>query len=133
MPGWVVEKLEKGLENQGKRLAGASVLVLGIAYKKNIDDMRESPGAAILQILSDAGANPAYSDPHVPSFPPMRNYRFDLQSISIEAQLLREFDAAILVTDHDSFDYNEILQHSNLVVDTRGKYSAIRAENLIHA
>ncbi|PID65222.1 MAG: UDP-N-acetyl-D-glucosamine dehydrogenase [Gammaproteobacteria bacterium] len=122
MPEYVVGKLMDGLNEAGKALKKAKVLVLGIAYKKNVDDMRESPSVEIMELLEAKGANVAYSDPHVPVFPLMREHHFDLNSEPLTAENVAAFDAVVLATDHDRFDYALILQNAQLVVDTRGKY-----------
>ncbi|HFQ7967178.1 TPA: UDP binding domain-containing protein, partial [Pseudomonas aeruginosa] len=100
------------------------VLVLGIAYKKNVDDMRESPSVEIMELIQAKGGIVSYSDPHVPSFPKMREHHFDLASEPLTAERLSRFDAVVLATDHDRFDYDLIHAHASLVVDSRGKYRA---------
>ncbi|PIE46276.1 MAG: UDP-N-acetyl-D-glucosamine dehydrogenase [Gammaproteobacteria bacterium] len=122
MPEYVVGKLMDGLNEAGKALKKAKILVLGIAYKKNVDDMRESPSVEIMELLQAKGANVAYSDPHVPVFPQMREHHFDLSSEPLTAESLTAFDAVVLATDHDHFDYALILENAQLIVDTRGKY-----------
>lgn len=122
MPDYVVSKIMDGLNDQGKALNGSRVLVLGIAYKKNVDDMRESPSVEIMELLEAKGARVAYSDPHVPDFPKMREHHFQLSSEPLTADNLRRFDVVLLATDHDRFDYDLILEHAPIVVDTRGKY-----------
>lgn len=124
MPSYVVSKLMDGLNEKGKALKGSKVLVLGIAYKKNVDDMRESPSVEIMELLEEKGAIVAYSDPHVPHFPKMREHHFDLSSELISADNLSNFDAVVLATDHDKFNYEMILEHAPMLVDTRGKYRA---------
>jgi len=132
MPEWVVNKIGGALNERGKAIKNSRILVLGIAYKKNVDDVRESPAAAIMELLRDRGAVLNYSDPHVPRFPPMREHRFDLASIPLRADVLARQDCVVLVTDHDQFDFETILAHSVLIVDTRGRYLASRA-NVIKA
>lgn len=122
MPEYVLGKLVDGLNNQSKSLKGSRILVLGIAYKKNVDDMRESPSVEIMELLEAKGALVAYSDPHVPVFPPMREHHFDLASEAHTAENLSSYDAVILATDHDKFDYPMILEHARLIIDSRGKY-----------
>ena len=122
MPRWVVGKLESALAARGRAVGGSRILVLGIAYKKNIDDMRESPAVEIMEILRDKGAQVAYSDPHVPVFPKMREHRFELRSTAVTPEVLGGFDAAVLATDHDAFDYPMIARESRLLVDSRGVY-----------
>lgn len=132
MPDYVVGKLMDGLNNAGKALKGSRVLVLGIAYKKNVDDMRESPSVEIMELIEAKGGIVAYSDPHVPVFPKMREHTFMLSSEPLTAENLNSFDAVILATDHDRFDYELIKQHASLVIDSRGKYRA-PAKNIIKA
>ncbi|HEY5720289.1 MAG TPA: nucleotide sugar dehydrogenase [Gammaproteobacteria bacterium] len=132
MPAWVVGKVAEGLNRQRKALHGSRILVLGIAYKKNVDDMRESPAVEIMEQLQARGAEVAYSDPHVPVFKKMRRHRFDLSSTPLTPEALQGFDAVVVATDHDAFDYALIRQHARLLVDTRGRYRD-RAENLVRA
>lgn len=122
MPEYVVTKLTEGLNNIGKPLKGSKVLVLGIAYKKNVDDMRESPSVEILEIIEGKGALVAYSDPHVPVFPKMREHHFSLSSEPFTAENLAQFDAIILATDHDKFDYELLKVSAKLIIDSRGKF-----------
>lgn len=122
MPSYVVDKLTEALNNQGKSVNGSSVLILGIAYKKNVDDMRESPSVEIMELLRKKGADVHYSDPHVPKFPNMRAHNFDLESVEITEETLQRYDIVVLATEHDGFDYPMILNHSALIVDSRGKY-----------
>ncbi|MEJ1354042.1 MAG: nucleotide sugar dehydrogenase [Candidatus Sedimenticola sp. (ex Thyasira tokunagai)] len=122
MPEWVVSKVADGLNQHGKAINGSRILILGIAYKKNVDDMRESPAALILELLRDKGAEIGYSDPHVPKFPAMRNYSFELSSVELTPELLKGYDCVVLTTDHDLFDYDVIRDNSSLIVDARGKY-----------
>jgi UDP-N-acetyl-D-glucosamine dehydrogenase len=122
MPEWVIGKIAHALNEKGKAIKGARILVLGLAYKKNVDDVRESPAAEIMELLRDRGALLNYSDPHVPSFPRMREHEFDMKSLPLNAQTLLQQDCVVLVTDHDAFDYESIAKHSKLLVDTRGRY-----------
>ncbi len=100
MPEWVIGKAMDALNERGKSLKGSRVLVLGVAYKKNVDDMRESPAVELMQLLQDKGADVNYSDPHVPEFPKMRSYSFDLKSVELNAETLRNYDLVLLATDH---------------------------------
>lgn len=124
MPEYVLSKLMDGLNDSGKALKGSKVLVLGIAYKKNVDDMRESPSVEIMELIEAKGGIVAYSDPHVLVFPKMREHHFELSSEALTADNLAGFDAVVLATDHDKFDYELIKQHAKLIVDSRGKYRA---------
>lgn len=121
MPQWVVGKVMDALNDRGKALKGSHILVLGLAYKKNIDDTRESPAVEIMDLLQDKGAEVAYSDPHVPKFPRKRNYHFDLQSVALTPESIASYDCLVLATDHDGFDYAQLLEHAPLIVDTRGR------------
>jgi UDP-N-acetyl-D-glucosamine dehydrogenase len=132
MPDYVVSKVSLALNQRNKSINGSSVLVLGIAYKKNVDDVRESPSVLLMERLRDLGARIAYSDPHVPSFPKMRAHSFDLSSIAITASTLKHYDCVLLVTDHDKFDYELIGAQSPLLVDCRGKFLT-PAEHIVRA
>ena len=132
MPEWVVSKAIEGLNNHCKSIKGSNVLVLGIAYKKNVDDMRESPSVAIMEMLRDKGAIISYADPHVPVFPKMREHRFDLSSMEVTSESLQGYDCVIIATNHDRFDYELIQQNAKLLIDTRGVY-AMPANNIIKA
>lgn len=133
MPDYVVSRLVAALNKSGKALKGARVLALGIAYKRDVDDMRESPSVFVMERLRDWGAEVAYSDPYVPIFPQMREHKFDLSSVELTPEVLAEFDAVILLTDHSIFNYDMILQHSALLLDTRGKYRGPHTVNLYKA
>lgn len=122
MPHWVVGKVAEGLNRHKKSINGSRILIMGIAYKKNVDDMRESPAVEIMQLLTDQGAHIAYSDPYVPVFPPMRNYAFELESLEPDSGVIARYDCVVIATNHDAFDYEMIRQHSQLIVDTRGVY-----------
>lgn len=121
MPAWVIGKLADALNDRCKSVRGSKVLVLGIAYKKNVDDMRESPSVELMEILRDKGAEVSYSDPHVPVFPKMREHYFDLASVDLTADILKSYDAVLLATDHDKFDYDLLQNESPLLIDTRGR------------
>jgi len=132
MPRWVIGKLMDALNDHGKSLKGASVLLLGIAYKKNVDDMRESPAVELMEQLLQKGANVEYTDPHVPIFPKMREHHFDLHSVALSPDVISRYDVLLLATDHDQFDYALFKQHAKLIIDTRGVY-AESADNIIKA
>ena len=122
MPGYVLGKLIAGLNERGLALKGARILVLGIAYKKNVDDMRESPAVEIMEMIRERGGIVAYADPHVPVFPKLRGHHFDLSSTPLDAASLGSFDAVVLTTDHDRFDYELIRRAATQIIDTRGRY-----------
>ncbi len=122
MPDFVIGNVAHALNQAKKSINGSRVLVLGIAYKKNVDDMRESPSVALMEKLRDLGADVQYSDPHIPNFPKMREHHFDLKSEPLTTDNLATFDCVILATDHDRFDYDSIKTHARLIIDSRGKY-----------
>jgi UDP-N-acetyl-D-glucosamine dehydrogenase len=132
MPEWVVHKLTDALNARGKTVKGARILLLGIAYKKNVDDLRESPSVEMLEQLQKLGARVDYSDPHIAVFPHIRRGRFDLKSVPLTAKTLPAYDAVLLATNHDAFDYELIARHARLVVDTRGVYRKPR-KNVVKA
>ena len=122
MPTWVVSKVIDALNTREKALNGSKVLVLGIAYKPNVDDMRESPSTRLMELLKDKGAEISYSDPYIPVFPKVRKYNFKLTSVELTEQNIRKFDCILLATNHHDFDYHLIQKHARLIVDTRGVY-----------
>lgn len=132
MPEWVVDKTAAALNQRGKAIKDSRILVLGISYKKNIDDTRESPAVEIMELLRKRGGIVAYSDPLVPEFPRMREYHFALTSTPVTEKILNKFDAIVIATQHDAFDYDLILKHSRLIIDTRGVYRE-RYPNVVKA
>jgi UDP-N-acetyl-D-glucosamine dehydrogenase len=132
MPEWVVSKVAEALNSRGKALKGSQVLVLGIAYKRDVDDMRESPSVEIMELLRSKGAVIAYSDPHIAVFPKMREHSFDLKSVPLTAASIAGFDCVLIATDHKAFDFKAIQRHAKLIVDARGVYTE-RAENVVRA
>jgi UDP-N-acetyl-D-glucosamine dehydrogenase len=122
MPQWVVRKTVDALNSRGIAISRAKVVILGISYKQNIDDMRESPSVEIASELLGYGADVSYSDPYVPVLPPMRKYDLDMRSVDLTAEMIGSCDCVIVATDHDAFDYDMIAKHAQLIVDTRGKY-----------
>ena len=132
MSEWVVNKITGALNDRLKALNGSRILILGIAYKKNIDDIRESPATKLMELLGAKGAMIAYSDPHVPIFPGSGNYHSNLSSIHLTEEEISTYDCVVVATNHDAFDYKIIKQHAKLIVDTRGVYLA-PAENIVKA
>jgi len=132
MPHWVIGKVADALNSRGRAVMGSRVLVLGIAYKKDVEDMRESPSVALMELLRARGATVEYSDPHVPVFPRMREHRFDLSSVRLTPAALASYDVVLLATGHSAFDYETIRQYANLIVDTRGIYPN-RLPNVVQA
>jgi len=132
MPDYVISKVASALNSVKKSINGSRVLVLGIAYKKNVDDMRESPSVILMEKLRDLGANVDYSDPHIPKFPKMREHQFDLSSIALNAENLANYDCVLLATDHDRFDYELIKASAKLIIDSRGRY-LVSNNNIVKA
>lgn len=133
MPDYVVSKTAEALNGHGKSLKGSKILALGIAYKRDVDDMRESPSVFIMEILRDWGAEISYSDPNVPVFPEMREHKFELSSTLLSAEVISNYDAVLLLTDHSDFDYDLIADNAKLLIDTRGRYRNRTRKNIIRA
>lgn len=119
MPYHVVEAVGRALDRRGKTLSGSRILVLGVAYKKDIDDVRESPALKIMELLGDRGARVSYHDPYVPRLHKMRRYNFALESVPLTEETLRAHDCALVVSDHSNVDYDLVVGECPLVVDTR--------------
>jgi UDP-N-acetyl-D-glucosamine dehydrogenase len=119
MPQYVVDRVAEALNEDGKAVKGSRVCVLGVAYKKDVDDPRESPAFAILELLKARGAAVSFHDPHVPSLPPMRHHTIRLDSRPLTPAFLAAQDCVLVVTDHSAVDYAEVVRHARLVVDTR--------------
>jgi UDP-N-acetyl-D-glucosamine dehydrogenase len=124
MPHWVVSKLADALNDRERALKGSRILMLGVAYKKNVDDMRESPALELMEILGEKGAHVDYSDPHVPALPKTRRHHIESASVALDAETVARYDAVLLATDHDAVDYDLIRKHARLIVDTRGVYAS---------
>jgi len=122
MPEWVVGKSSEALAKKGKNMQGAKVLILGVAYKKNIDDIRETPAFKIIKLLQEKKAKVDYHDPYVQNLHRTREYDFQMSSVDLSAKKLMEYDLVVLVTDHDTFDYDLIHKSAKCIVDTRGRY-----------
>jgi len=133
MPYYVINKTLEALAEKGKSFKGAKILVLGIAYKKDIDDQRESPSLKIISLLQKKGVKVDYNDPYVPESSGHREYPgMSLKSVPLTAERLRKADAVIIATDHSSYDYDLIVRNSRLVVDTRNAIKKPR-KNVIKA
>ncbi|MGQ0684333.1 nucleotide sugar dehydrogenase [Bradyrhizobium sp.] len=132
MPDYVVSKIVDGLNSRKKAVSGSRILILGLAYKKNVDDSRESPSVVIMERLRDLGAQISYADPHIPAFPVMRAHRFSLSSVALTEESISSFDCVVLATDHDRFDYDLIRTNARLLVDCRGRF-AEGAPNIVRA
>jgi UDP-N-acetyl-D-glucosamine dehydrogenase len=122
------------LNKSDKPLKGAYVLVSGLAYKKDVDDSRESPALKIIQLLSKEGAAGSYNDPHIPRCAGMRHYPgFDMTSTPLKAKALQEADLVLLVTDHSAYDYAWIASQARLIMDTRNAFRALPGNHIYRA
>jgi UDP-N-acetyl-D-glucosamine dehydrogenase len=120
MPGYVVSRVIDALNERGKPIKGSKILLLGMAYKRDVDDPRESPGFELMDLLLGKGADVAYNDPHIPTLPPMRKYpHLRMSSRDLAAETLASADLVLIVTDHSAYDWAFVVEHSRLVVDTR--------------
>src|SRR5262249_19996985 len=124
---FVVEKIQNALNDRRKAINGSRIHLIGVAYKRNIDDVRESPALDVLHLLKRRGAMATYSDPHVPS---IRMQDGGLCSADLPAALAAA-DCAVIITDHSAFDYEAIVRGAQLVVDTRNSLRGISSEKII--
>tara|TARA_Y100000741_G_scaffold81688_1_gene59838 strand:- start:78 stop:1418 length:1341 start_codon:yes stop_codon:yes gene_type:complete len=131
MPNYVVQKSGEALNSSGKSINKSKILVLGLSYKKNVDDLRESPSLKILELLLEKGAQVEFSDPYFESIPITRKHNFNIKSKKINKKSLQSFDLVILATDHDQFDYNLIEEYSQKIIDTRGRFSSSNNKTVI--
>jgi len=129
MPYFVVDNIVEALSQRRKSLSGSRVLVLGLAYKRDIDDLRESPSLTIIELLQKRGALVEYNDPFIPSAGQGRKYALNMKSTSLDR--IPEFDCVIIATDHSQYDYPAIVAKAQLVVDTRNATKGITAENIV--
>jgi UDP-N-acetyl-D-glucosamine dehydrogenase len=126
VPYYVVAKTQDALNTRKKSIKGARILILGVAYKKDVDDARESPALAIMDLLQRKGARLLYHDPYIPVLPSFRKYRFNLKSSALTEALLRKVDAVVIVTDHSQIDYARVVKNAPLTVDTRNATKNIK-------
>ncbi len=126
MPGIVVDKVASALNDDEKSIRGANVLVVGIAYKPDVDDVRETPAAEIIEDLCSRGAHVQYHDPHVDEFPEMRAHDIHLSSVDLTPDTVSGFDAVLIVTDHSRVDWNLIALNASLVIDTRNALASCK-------
>jgi UDP-N-acetyl-D-glucosamine dehydrogenase len=129
MPYWVVDKVVEALNQGSRAINGAKVFVLGVAYKKDVDDLRESPSLKVIEILESRGAKVSYNDPYVPSLRArkLRHYEtFALDSVELTERTVSEADCVLIATDHTAYDYDWIVRHARCVVDTRNATKKVR-------
>ncbi len=122
MPYYVIEKTADALNKQRKSLNGSKVLILGASYKKDIDDMRESPSLKLIEILRERGCIVDYNDPYVPKLPKTRKYEYDMESVPLTKENIQTYDVLLLSTDHSNYDYQLIAGNAQLIVDTRNAF-----------
>ena len=133
MPTYVVGKVADALNDHGKPVKGSRVAILGMAYKKDVDDPRESPGFELMDLLLKKGAIVTYNDPHIPALPPMRHWpHLHMASSRLTAEYLAEQDCVLIATDHSAYDYGFIAEHAPLIVDTRNAIKQRRG-NIVRA
>ncbi len=134
MPYFVVRKTVDALNEQGKSIRGAKVLILGAAYKKDIDDIRESPALKIISLLKERGAEVRYHDPYIPVIEGLRSYPdLVMESCPLKAELLRRQDCILIITEHSCFDYEWILEESSLIIDTRNALKGLSSKKIVKA
>jgi UDP-N-acetyl-D-glucosamine dehydrogenase len=134
MPYFVVQRVIKALSDHNQALKGTKILILGIAYKKDVDDLRESPALKVMDLLKQEGAEVSYNDPHIPRCAGMRHYpHFDLASTPLDENVLHEFDLVLLVTDHSAYDYAWLASQALLIVDTRNAFKGIEGDHIYPA
>ena len=123
MPNYVAQKVTESLNNVGKSVKGSKILVLGLSYKKNVDDLRESPSLELIKIFIDKGAIVDFCDPYFSSIPKTRKYQFKMIAKPLNKNTLNSVDIVLLAADHDDFDFDLIEKESPIIIDTRGKFS----------
>jgi len=128
VPYWVVGKIAETLNKSAKCINGANILMLGMAYKKNVDDMRESPALHLLELLGKQGAKMTYHDPYIPSVPKTRKFDFHLNSVELTPAVVGAADAVLIVTDHDNVDYDMVVKNAKVVIDTRNATKRVKGD-----
>ena len=129
MPYFVIEQIASALNNLHKSIKGSKILVLGVAYKRDIDDLRESPSLTIIELLREKGAAVAYNDPYFPTVGHGRHYALNMTNTSLDN--LAQYDAVVIITDHTAYDYKAIVEQSQLVIDTRNATKGINSPKIV--
>src|SRR5229473_6782343 len=129
MPEYVLHRVGEALNDDGKSIKGSRVCVLGVAYKKDVDDPRESPAFEIMEMLEQQGADLSYNDPHVPVLPKMRHHHIRLTSSPLTDEFLASRDCVLIITEHTAFDFARIAQRAKLIVDTRNATAGVAGPN----
>ena len=135
MPYYVIQRVMEALNQRKKSINGSKVFLLGMAYKKDVDDPRESPSFKLIELLREKGAEVIYNDPHIPSIPAVRKYSFSMENTELTPETLAAVDCVLLATDHSAYDYPFILDHANLIIDTRNAFAGLKgaAEKVVQA
>ncbi len=131
MPYYVIERVVNALNERGKSIKSSKILVLGLAYKKNVDDTRESPSLKLIDLLMRRGADVDYNDPYVPRTVKLRKYDLKMTSVPLTEENLRGYDCVVVATDHSDYDYDFIVSNSSLVVDTRNATKGVKERDKI--
>lgn len=131
MPYYVVGRIADALNQRGKGIRGTKILIVGLAYKRDVDDVRESPSLKLIELLREKGAVVDYNDPFVPKTRRMRNYDLKMSSVPLTPGSLKEYDCVVISTNHSSYDYGFIVRHSRLVVDTRNATAGIKSSKIV--
>jgi UDP-N-acetyl-D-glucosamine dehydrogenase len=133
MPFYVIEKVIHALNDHKKSIKGSKILILGLAYKKDIDDLRESPSLKLIELLQDHGAKVDYNDDYVTTIPKVRKYNFNKKSVKITPQNIKKYDLILLSTEHSYYDYSMILKNAKLIVDTRNGFGSFKNKKIYKA
>jgi len=136
MPHYVIERIGEALNKVSRSIRGSKILIAGVAYKKDIDDMRESPSLEIMKLLKERGAELYYNDPYIPNLPRTREYDFSyMSSVPLNQDTLGKMDIVVITTDHTNVDYQALVDHSRMVVDTRNATKQIKrgSEKIVRA
>jgi UDP-N-acetyl-D-glucosamine dehydrogenase len=136
MPYWVFQRTTDALNEQGKSINRARILILGVAYKKDVDDMRETPALKLMELLKEKDVHIDYYDPYVPVLPPTRKYQYEMKSIELAADKVKSYDAVVVITDHTDVDYELIRRNAQLIIDTRNVFEVngtLRNGNIVKA
>jgi UDP-N-acetyl-D-glucosamine dehydrogenase len=133
MPFYVIEKVIHALNDHKKSIKGSKILILGLAYKKDIDDLRESPSLKLIELLQDHGAKVDYNDDYVTTIPKVRKYNFNKKSVKITPQKVKKYDLILLSTEHSYYDYSMILKNAKIIVDTRNGFGSFKNKKIYKA
>jgi UDP-N-acetyl-D-glucosamine dehydrogenase len=126
MPYYVIGKVADALNERGKSIRGSRILVLGLAYKKDVDDLRESPSIILIEQLQHRGAKVDYNDPHIPTTHKQREHDLKLKSVPLTPATLKKYDVVLISTDHTAYDYEMIVKHARVVIDTRNATKGVK-------